>query len=91
LAHIGRELPIRLYRPAADAVGVAVQDSGIGLEPQMLDRIFDAFFTTLPEDMGLTISRTILEAYGARLWATSHDGPGATVQFTMPVGHEGVA
>jgi two-component system sensor kinase FixL len=70
-----------------------VRDSGIGLDSQTLDRIFDAFFTTKPEGMGmgLSISRTIIEAHGGRLWATPHDGPGATFQFTLPMHGESEA
>jgi signal transduction histidine kinase len=58
-----------------------VRDSGIGLDAQMVDQMFDAFFTTKPGGMGigLSISRTIVEAHGGRLWATPNDGPGATV------------
>jgi signal transduction histidine kinase len=54
----------------------------------MVDQIFDAFFTTKPEGMGmgLSISRTIIEAHGGRLWATPHDGPGVTFWLTLPVG-----
>ena len=88
-----RELRIRSYRHASDEVGVAVQDSGIGLDPQRMARLFDAFFTTKPGGMGigLAISRTIIEAHGGRLWATPHDGPGATFQFSLPAGSEGVS
>jgi signal transduction histidine kinase len=58
-----------------------------------LDQIFDAFFTTKPDGMGmgLSISRTIIEAHGGRLWATPHDGPGATFQFILPAGSERVS
>jgi signal transduction histidine kinase len=64
-----------------------VRDVGIGLDPQQMVRLFDAFFTTKPGGMGmgLAISRTIIEAHGGRLWATPNDGPGATVQFTLPL------
>jgi signal transduction histidine kinase len=81
-----RELLIRSGTHGAQDIFVAVRDAGIGLDPQMVDRIFDPFFTTKPEGMGmgLSISRTILEAHGGRLWATPHDGPGATVQLTLP-------
>jgi signal transduction histidine kinase len=74
-------------RDAADQLRVAVQDSGIGLEPQTTDRIFAAFYTTKPEGMGmgLSISRSIIDAHHGRLWATQNDGPGATFQFTLPV------
>jgi signal transduction histidine kinase len=82
-----RELLIRSGTHGTQGIFVAVRDSGIGLDPQMLDRIFDAFFITKPEGMGmgLSISRTIIETHGGRLWAATHDGPGATVQFTLPM------
>ena len=88
-----RELQIRSQRHEADTVLVAVQDTGIGLDPQQMARLFDAFFTTKPEGMGLglSISRTILEAHGGRLWATPNDGPGATLLFTLPTGGEWVS
>jgi signal transduction histidine kinase len=65
---------------------VTVRDSGIGLKPQDLDKMFDAFFTTKPGGMGmgLSISRSIIEAHGGRIWATPNDGPGLTVQFSLP-------
>jgi len=82
-----RELIIRSQREETDAIRVAVQDAGGGIDPQDLDRIFTAFVTTKPEGlgMGLAISRSIIEAHGGRLWATLHAGPGATVQFTLPM------
>jgi signal transduction histidine kinase len=69
---------------------VEVQDSGIGLESESLDHLFTAFFTTKPQGMGmgLAISRSIIEAHGGRLWASPNDGPGATFQFTLPIGSE---
>jgi PAS domain S-box-containing protein len=86
VADRSRELLIRSGTHGAHDIFVAVRDAGIGLDPQTLDRIFDAFFTTKPEGMGmgLSISRTIIEAHGGRLWAATHDGPGATFQFTLP-------
>ena len=74
------------YHP--DTVLVTVRDSGIGLEPQQRVRIFEAFYTTKPEGlgMGLAISSSIVEAHGGRLWATPNDGPGETFQFTLPIG-----
>jgi PAS domain S-box-containing protein len=86
VADRSRELLIRSGTHGSQGIFVAVRDSGIGLDPQTLDRIFDAFFTTKPEGMGmgLSISHTIIEAHGGRLWATANDGPGATVQFTLP-------
>jgi signal transduction histidine kinase len=83
-----RELWITSRASPSGEVVVAVRDSGTGLNPRDGDRIFDAFFTTKPEGLGLglSISRTIIEAHGGRLWATPNDGPGATVQFTLPIG-----
>jgi PAS domain S-box-containing protein len=83
-----RELQIRSYRHASDEVGVAVRDAGIGLDPENLARLFNAFFTTKPGGMGigLSISRTIIEAHGGRLWGTPNDGHGATFQFSLPAG-----
>jgi signal transduction histidine kinase len=81
-----RELVIRTQRSQGDdEVCVAVQDSGIGLDPKSGERIFDAFHTTKPGGlgMGLSISRSIVEGHGGRLWAVSNDGPGATFQFTL--------
>ena len=87
VADRSRELLIRSGTHEPQSIFVAVRDAGIGLDSQTLDRIFDAFFTTKPEGMGmgLSISRTIIEAHGGRLWATPHDGPGATFQFTLPM------
>jgi PAS domain S-box-containing protein len=78
---------------AAPEVVIAVRDSGPGLEPQHLDRLFEAFYTTKPQGLGLglTISRRIIEAHGGRLWATANVPQGAVVQFTVPIGNEGVA
>jgi signal transduction histidine kinase len=64
---------------------VAVQDCGIGIDPLDVERIFDAFHTTKPGGMGmgLSISRSILESHGGRLWATANGGPGAAFHFTL--------
>jgi PAS domain S-box-containing protein len=81
-----RELLIYSHRHESDKVLVAVQDSGIGIDSQNLEKIFDTFYTTKPQGMGmgLAISRSIIEAHGGRLWAVPNDGPGATFQFTLP-------
>jgi signal transduction histidine kinase len=83
-----RVLEIGADKHHPDTVLVTVRDSGIGLEPQQRVRIFDAFYTTKPEGlgMGLAISSSIVEAHGGRLWATSNEGPGETFQFTLPIG-----
>jgi len=69
---------------------VAVRDCGAGIKPQDMQRMFDAFFTTKPKGMGmgLSISRSIMEAHGGRIWAEANDGPGLTVQFSLPAASE---
>ena len=80
-----RNLIVRTQRGEGDQVRVAVQDSGVGIDPLNAERIFDAFHTTKPGGMGmgLSISRSIVESHGGRLWAAANDGPGATFQFTL--------
>ena len=66
---------------------ITVTDSGIGLKAEDLPRLFDTFYTTKADGMGmgLAISRSIVEAHGGRLWATSNADLGATFQLTLPV------
>jgi signal transduction histidine kinase len=65
---------------------VEVQDSGIGIDPEDQSRLFDTFFTTKPDGvgMGLSICRSIIEAHGGEVWASPNRGPGTTFQFTLP-------
>ena len=81
-----RELLIRTEREEGDRVQLSVKDAGVGFEPQAADRLFEAFYTTKNEGMGigLSISRSIIEAHEGRLWATANDGPGATFSFSIP-------
>lgn len=81
-----RELLIKSRPYEFGSVLVAVQDSGGGFDEKSAAKLFDAFFTTKPQGlgMGLSISRTAIEAYGGRLWATTNDDGGATFQFTLP-------
>jgi PAS domain S-box-containing protein len=80
-----RNLIIRTQCGAGGEVRVAVKDSGIGFDPESAERMFDAFHTTKSGGlgMGLSISRSIVESHGGRLWAVPNDGPGATFQFTL--------
>jgi C4-dicarboxylate-specific signal transduction histidine kinase len=80
-----RELVIRTQQHEG-AVLVAVQDCGIGFDPKDADRLFDAFFTTKPDGMGmgLPICRSIIEAHGGRLWATRNTEAGTTFQVSLP-------
>ncbi|HSD46196.1 MAG TPA: ATP-binding protein [Pyrinomonadaceae bacterium] len=83
-----RELSISSGVDEKKNVIVAVRDSGEGLDPANLDRVFDAFFTTKPDGMGmgLAISHTIIDSHGGRLWATPNSPRGAVFQFTLPTG-----
>jgi signal transduction histidine kinase len=69
---------------------VSVSDTGVGLPKEQSEQIFDAFFTTKPQGsgMGLSISRSIVESHGGRLWATANNGRGATFHFTLPTAAE---
>ena len=81
-----RKLQITSRSNNSGAIVVAVCDTGHGLETKDVDRIFDPFFTTKSQGMGLglSISRTIIEAHGGTLWATQNEEKGATIQFTLP-------
>ena len=83
-----RELLISTGKDASNSVLVAVRDSGSGLDPEGLDRLFDAFYTTKPGGMGmgLSICRSIIEAHGGRMWATANVPQGAVFKFTLPAG-----
>jgi signal transduction histidine kinase len=81
-----REIIISTQRGEGNEVQVAVQDSGVGLDLQRKEKLFDAFYTSksVGMGMGLAISRSIVEHHGGRLWAVSNEGPGATFLFTIP-------
>jgi C4-dicarboxylate-specific signal transduction histidine kinase len=82
-----RELLVQTLAHPGGQVLVAVRDAGVGLHPDARGRIFDAFYTTKPGGMGmgLSISRSIVEGHGGRLWVEQNEGPGATFRFTLPV------
>jgi len=82
-----KELLISSHSETSGRVLVSIRDSGTGFGPEFADNLFQAFYTTKQEGMGLglSISRTIIEAHGGRLWATANIAHGATFQFTLPV------
>jgi C4-dicarboxylate-specific signal transduction histidine kinase len=81
-----RELHVSTVSIEREGVCVAVQDTGPGLSPENLSRLFEPFYTTKPEGMGmgLSICRSIIEAHGGRLWVTRCEPQGALFQFTIP-------
>ena len=85
-----RDLLIGAEKADPDGVLVAVRDSGPGLAPETLERLFDAFYTTKASGMGmgLSICRSIIEAHGGRLWASANLPRGAVFQFTVPADPE---
>jgi signal transduction histidine kinase/ligand-binding sensor domain-containing protein len=88
-----RELTIVSGRDGAKAVRVEVRDSGTGLGPKGAERVFEAFYTTKAEGIGigLSISRSIVEAHGGRLWASPNEPHGAVFQFSLPVPEEALS
>ena len=85
-----RQLTIVSREDAPNAVVVEVRDSGTGLDPEGAERVFEAFYTTKAEGIGigLSISRSIIEAHGGRLWASSNEPRGAVFRFSLPVAGE---
>jgi signal transduction histidine kinase len=81
-----RELSISTERRGADDILVAVRDSGPGIDPEYLERVFDSFYTTKPSGMGLGLSicRSIVDAHRGRLWVYANEPRGAVFQFTLP-------
>ena len=86
-----RQLLIRTERDEGDRVSLTVQDAGTGFDPQAVDRLFEGFYTTKNDGMGigLSVSRSIIESHHGRLWATLNNGPGAAFTFSIPRGPEG--
>jgi len=86
---------LRLQTKSIEGGGilVAVQDSGVGIDQKQMDQLFEVFYTTKPQGMGmgLAISRSIIDGHGGRLWAEANDGHGATFKFTLPIAEGGAA
>jgi PAS domain S-box-containing protein len=81
-----RELLISTEQTEANGILVAVRDSGPGIDPEHVERVFEAFYTTKSSGvgMGLSICRSIIDAHGGRLWADANEPRGAVFQFTLP-------
>jgi len=85
-----RQLVVRTEREG-DHARLTVQDLGVGIEPQDVEKLFEPFYTTKSGGMGigLSVSRSIIESHQGRLWATLNDGPGATFSFSIPCASKG--
>ena len=81
-----RQLLIRTERDEDDRVRLTVQDAGVGFDPQAADKLFESFYTTKNDGMGigLSVSRSIIDSHHGRLWATLNNGPGAAFSFSIP-------
>jgi signal transduction histidine kinase len=81
-----RELSINTEQTRTGGVLMAVRDSGPGIDPEHLGRVFEAFYTTKSSGMGmgLSICRSIIESHGGRLWAEPNAPRGTVFQFTFP-------
>jgi C4-dicarboxylate-specific signal transduction histidine kinase len=82
-----RELTIKSEQEDNHQIAISISDTGAGLHPEQAEQIFNAFFTTKPQGigMGLPISRSIIESHGGRLWIVAPSSHGATFQFTLPI------
>ena len=81
-----KTLRIQTQIDGSDNVKLLVRDSGVGLDPRGIEKLFEAFHTTKAHGLGigLAISRSIIESHKGHLWATANDGPGATFSFSIP-------
>jgi PAS domain S-box-containing protein len=81
-----RKLLVQTAVQGSDRVELMVRDSGVGIDPRGIEKLFEAFHTTKAHGLGigLAISRSIIESHKGRLWATPNDGPGATFGFSIP-------
>jgi C4-dicarboxylate-specific signal transduction histidine kinase len=81
-----RSLLVSTVREDRGRIRLSLRDSGIGIDPQSIEKLFGAFYTTKSQGMGigLAVSRSIIESHDGRLWAAANDGPGATFSFSIP-------
>jgi signal transduction histidine kinase len=84
-----RQLVITTERDEADGVRLSVRDAGVGIDPENIHKLLEAFYTTKRDGMGLglSVSQSIVERHHGRLWAKPNDGPGATFTFSIPAAH----
>jgi signal transduction histidine kinase len=87
-----RVLRLKSESHVSDGVVVSVEDSGTGIDPKDIERIFDKFFTTKPQGMGmgLSICRSIIEAHHGRLWVSSRSDYGSVFNIHLPVNRPGL-
>ena len=90
VAEGARELSIETEQSQTGSILVAVRDSGPGIDPAHLERVFEPFYTTKTSGvgMGLSICRSIIDAHGGRLWVEANQPRGTVFQFTLPAAHE---
>ncbi len=81
-----RELLIKTESDESGEVRLSVRDTGVGIDPKVEEKLFEAFYTTKGDGMGigLSVSRSIIESHQGRLWAARNEGPGATFSFAIP-------
>ena len=82
-----KEILIATSSDDSGEIRIRVEDSGMGLSPEVSGKVFQPFFTTKPQGigMGLAISRSIIESHGGRLWASPRPSGGVVFQFTLPL------
>ena len=81
-----RTLVVKAEKEQDGSARLTVTDAGVGLHPQTAERLFDAFYTSKTDGMGigLSVSRSIIESHSGKIWAETNDGPGATFSFSIP-------
>jgi len=86
-----KKIFVRTTRDQDGAARLTVRDSGVGVAAASASKLFEAFYTTKPDGMGigLSVSRSIIESHHGRLWCEPHDGPGATFGFSIPATRKG--
>jgi signal transduction histidine kinase len=92
ISEMPRKLVVETSHDDTNRVQLSVCDTGVGIEPGKAEAIFDAFYTTKADGMGigLSVSRSIIKSHGGDLWAAANEGPGATFAFSLPCGSETV-